>query len=73
MIEDGPREPAPVLCVCGDLQTLHQFGTGHCMRVRRGSPCECPKYEEPAPVLEEAAAEPGRRSLVDEFTVKGDE
>lgn len=63
-----PIDPVWVICKCGDPQSLHRFGNGVCMRVRRGSPCGCEKYEEPVeePV---AAAEP-RVSLVDQYSVK---
>jgi hypothetical protein len=64
---DGPIEPALVVCECGDLQTLHRFGAGACLRVRRGVPCECPKYREPAAVGTAAAGGP---SLVEQWTVK---
>lgn len=65
-MDEGPIEPALVLCECGDLQTLHRFGAGACMRVRRGVPCECVKYREP--VSTPAAA--GGVSLVEQWTVK---
>lgn len=71
--ENGPIVPALVLCVCGDPASIHRFGNGVCMRVRRGSPCGCEKYEEPHvdPLQTEGpgVAAP-RRSLVDEFSVK---
>lgn len=67
-LEDLPRCPAPVLCVCGDPQSLHRFGNGVCLRVRRGSPCDCQKFAEPVPEIE--APEGGRVSLVDQWTVK---
>lgn len=63
-----PIEPAPVLCECGDLQTLHRFGAGACMRVRRGVPCDCAKYREPVAVSVGGDGE--RISLVDQWTVK---
>jgi hypothetical protein len=63
---DGPIEPALVVCECGDLQTLHRFGAGPCLRVRRGVPCECPKYRE----QQTAPAAAGGGSLVAQWTVK---
>lgn len=57
-----------VVCECGDLQTLHRFGVGPCMRVKRGAPCECQKYREP--VAGGAAGVAAPVSLVDQFTVK---
>jgi hypothetical protein len=63
---NDPIEPALVVCECGDLQTLHRFGAGACLRVRRGVPCECPKYREAVTV----PAAGGGPSLVDQWTVK---